>query len=301
VKFSIEPWAPEYGTPMSPELDESTAKLDVDIEVPAGDWKPISPSIEPAQSLLFVDGVRRIDANIWIGDDQPTLGICATYAAGGVRSDGDAKLVAAEVRRGLFTPSPEAETVRTRHGSYEVRITAGSSNEDLWLGLQQRMGELEGEVSANRRDAELVITDGPLRTGKEAGTVGYVKTHHVQYLPTALMGVLTALRPGERTPLFLTTTAWSRFSWYQRLPGGGGGPLAGVVRCEATANQNVAAARTLADRVAVTLPRYASERHKDPRAPQNLYPIGGLERELRRRLGDQHLLYRALQVAAVGA
>ena len=31
---------------------------------------------------------------------------------------------------------------------------------------------------------------------------------------------------------------------------------------------------------------------------QNLYAIGGLERELRRRLGDQALLYRSLRVAA---
>jgi hypothetical protein len=46
------------------------------------------------------------------------------------------------------------------------------------------------------------------------------------------------------------------------------------------------------------LPRYASAEYKDTRAPQNLYPIAGLERELRRRLGDQRLLYRALRVAA---
>ena len=38
---------------------------------------------------------------------------------------------------------------------------------------------------------------------------------------------------------------------------------------------------------------------KDPRAPQNLYPIAGLERELRRRLGDPALLYRSLRAAAV--
>jgi hypothetical protein len=55
---------------------------------------------------------------------------------------------------------------------------------------------------------------------------------------------------------------------------------------------------TLADRVTATLPRYASESHKDPRAPQNLYPVGGLERELRRRLGDPDVLYRALLIAA---
>lgn len=42
----------------------------------------------------------------------------------------------------------------------------------------------------------------------------------------------------------------------------------------------------------------ASSPHKDPRAPQNLVPIGGLERELRHRLGDQQLLYRSLRGAA---
>jgi hypothetical protein len=298
VKFSIEPWAPDYGTPLSPDLEQTSSVPDVDIEMPGSRWQPLAPTIEPASSILFVDGVRRVDANIWIGDDSPVLGICATYAAGAVRSDGSAMLVAAEVRRGLFTSSPDAEKVATRHGSYEVRATTGSSSEELWLGLQQRMGELEQEVSSGHLDAEMVVTDGPLRTGRGTQTVGYVKTHHVQYLPPALHGVLAALRAGERTPMFLMTTAWSRYSWYMRLPGGGDGPLAGVVRCEASADQDVAAARRIADRVAVTLPRFASERHKDPRAPQNLYPIGGLERELRRRLGDQHLLYRALQVAA---
>jgi hypothetical protein len=54
----------------------------------------------------------------------------------------------------------------------------------------------------------------------------------------------------------------------------------------------------LADLTALVLPRYASEAHKDARAPQNLYPISGLERELRRRLGDPALLHRALLVAA---
>ena len=38
--------------------------------------------------------------------------------------------------------------------------------------------------------------------------------------------------------------------------------------------------------------------HKDPCAPQNLVHIGGLERQLRHRLGDQQLLYRALREAA---
>jgi hypothetical protein len=54
----------------------------------------------------------------------------------------------------------------------------------------------------------------------------------------------------------------------------------------------------LADLAQVTLVRYASAEYKDARAPQNLYPIAGLERELRRRLGEPALLYRALRAAA---
>jgi hypothetical protein len=54
----------------------------------------------------------------------------------------------------------------------------------------------------------------------------------------------------------------------------------------------------LADSVTVMLPRFASEPHKDARAPQNLYPIGALERALRRRLGDPGVLYRALRRAS---
>ena len=75
--------------------------------------------------------------------------------------------------------------------------------------------------------------------------------------------------------------------------------MAGIVRCECSRRHQhggcgpprglVGAPRCLATHPAA---------HKDARAPQNLYPIGGLERELRRRLGDSRLLYRALRSAA---
>ena len=78
----------------------------------------------------------------------------------------------------------------------------------------------------------------------------------------------------------------------------GTGPAGGLVRCEVKADMTVADAARRANMVSASLPRYASARHKDPRAPQNLYPIGGLERELRRRLGDRDLAMRALRRAA---
>jgi hypothetical protein len=73
------------------------------------------------------------------------------------------------------------------------------------------------------------------------------------------------------------------------------------VRCEASPRLSPAAVTALATRVSARVPRFASEAHKDPRAPQNLAPIAGLERELRRRMGDAGLLYRALRVASTHA
>lgn len=57
----------------------------------------------------------------------------------------------------------------------------------------------------------------------------------------------------------------------------------------------------LADLTARLLPPSASAPHRDPRAPQNLVPTGVLERERRRRLGDQRLLYRGLRAAVTNA
>jgi hypothetical protein len=50
----------------------------------------------------------------------------------------------------------------------------------------------------------------------------------------------------------------------------------------------------LAHMSTTTLPRFASVPYKDPRAPQNLIPIAGLERRLRALLGDARLLHRSL-------
>ena len=93
-------------------------------------------------------------------------------------------------------------------------------------------------------------------------------------------------------------TSWRRNSWYLQLPGTPGVPWAGIVRLECSADLPAAEVIRLADLTTRLLPPLASSPHKDPRAPQNLVPIGGLERELRHRLGDQQLLYRSLRAAA---
>lgn len=304
MRFAVDTWAPDYGSAMeAAALEPAAVEPNLDVEVLAADWAPRDPPGAPAPRVLFIDGVRRIDARVWIsGDDGRTyLGVAASYAAGVVGCDGEARLLAAKVRRGLFTPAPGAETIITRHGVYEPRMVDGDTMEQLSAGLQQRMGELEARVADEVDELpRVLVVDGPLFGRQHVpGAVGYIKSHRVGYLPAAAQRVVTALAAGQRTPLFaVTDRRWSRYSWYARLPGGEGHPWAGVVRCESSAGLDPSAAAGLADRVTVTLPRFASAGHKDPRAPQNLYPIAGLERALARRLGDGALLYRALRAAA---
>lgn len=305
MRFSVESWAPEYGSPTDDGvLAPGDTPVDITVEVPAADWAPrsASPDVRPAASVLFVDGVLRVDARVWVtGDDGiDRQGLCGSYAAGAVHCDARAALTAAEVRHGLFTAAPGAAPIDTAHARFDVRPVVGEQTDQLVLGLQQRMRELEIGVALTAGEgAELIVVDGPLTDRQSVpGAIGYVKTHHARYLPDEVAPVVGALAPGQRTPVFLATTKWSRFSWYLRLPTEVSHDWAGVVRCEASADLAPAEAIALADRVTATLPRFASVPHKDPRAPQNLTPIAGLERELRRRLGDQALLYRALRRAS---
>lgn len=302
MRFTVEAWDSDYGAPTDAELTDASQNVDVTVELRPEDWRPLLPETEPVEDILFIDGVRRVDATLWIDQppDFPGFALAATYAAGAVRCNGRAVVEESAVERGLFTSAPSSD-VPTAIGTYEVKATKGTTPEELWLGIQQRMGSLEAAVTRHAGGAELVVVDGPLSHARDIdNAVGYIKTQKVQYLPLELRQVLTSLPAGYRTPLFLTTTSWSRYSWYLRLANHAG-PAGGLVRCEIDADMTSADAARVATGVSSTLPRYASARHKDPRAPQNLYPIGGLERELRHRLGDKELAMRALRRAAQAA
>lgn len=313
--LAIEGWSPEYGAPVETGAEDVPAdQVDAEAEVPEGKWAPLDagPDAWAPGCADFVDGVRRIEARMWITDaeGEVRLGVCASYAAGLVRCAARAEIAATLVERGFFGLAGVPD-LATPAGRFRARPVAEDDIQQLVNGLQERMGRLEVEVAAaaspaasqpgppsNTHDSSLIVLDGPLR-GRQPipGAIGYVKSHRVQYLPAALRAVVGRLKPGQRTPLFLIQTKWTRFSWYLRLSPVAGHPWAGIARCEAWADGGLERTRRLADATAVLLPRFASEPHKDDRAPQNLYPIAGLERELRRRLGDPGLVYRGLQRA----
>jgi hypothetical protein len=305
VRFAVETWAPDYGAPLDAEaLGPSDAAVDVAVERNPDDWAPIPPAQAPAGIVLFVDGVQHIDARVWITDDDATrAGVCASWAAGVVRCDGRATVVATDVERGVLCPGAPVDAIDTRHGCYEPCAVPATATvaDPVGLALGHARGDLEGRVAVRAGAArDLLVVDGPLGDRRRiAGAVGYVKTHHVAYLDPTLQAVVGSLAPGERSPLFTVGDNRFRYSWYLRLPGPATHPWWGVVRCEASGDLAPADAAAVADRVAATLPRFASQPHNDPRAPQNLHPIAGLERELKRRLGDPLLLERALRQAAV--
>ena len=377
MRFSVDGWDPGYGTSLEldGELGESTARVETGLEVPAGRWRPIDPAQSGPlpEALLFVDGVRRVEARVWIdgneraGDgpvpaDDPVLGdgaggwapdateaLCASYAAGVVCCcAAGAHVVAAELRRGLFSVAAHASDIRTRAGGYRAyHVTTGRAGVPvlaaLSQSLQRRLAEVEVIAAAQARGApaskqkpvpvilsealqgrlrdvevvtavearaaiaghgvpeggDLLVIDGPLRGRQHLPrALGYIKSHRTTYLPPELNAMVGRLTPGQRTPAFLMGTSWDRHSWYLRLPGPAVAPWAGVVRVECPADLTAAEVTRLAGLSQRVLGRFASTAYKDSRAPQNLYPIAGLERELRRRLGDPQLLYRALREAA---
>jgi hypothetical protein len=321
AKIYVDAWDPSYGTALdsaeSGPSGDSTAQVRADVEREPAAWSPLNPASDQRcpGMVLLVDGVRRIDARIWVEEADGTLhgGLAASYAAGVVRCDlrrGSADVANARVVRGFFTPSVEASDIVAANARYQVHRVTATDPAQLTAAIQPHLRALEVEVSALARattetlstrnaDDDLLVLDGPLIGRSQLPrALGYVKTHRVQYLPPELSTVVGRLGPGQRTPVFLLGTNWNRYSWYLRLPGPLGSPWAGVVRVECSADLPKVEAIALADLSAVTLPRFASSPYKDPRAPQNLTPIAGLERKLRAMLGDQRLLMRGLNAAA---
>ncbi len=326
MRFSVDGWDPSYGSSVEvdDDLGESTASITTDVEMPDTDWRSIrlDSTIAQPSALLFVDGVRRIEARVWIDEEttggapatDATPGLCASYAAGVMCCcHQQAHLLTVETRRGLFSIAPHAVDVTTYAGTYEACHTPANPMVPLSMtlseALQRRLGDIEVLTAVAARSAlagrgpddgaDLLVVDGPLRGRQHLPrSLGFIKSHRTAYLPPNLHSMVASLTAGERTPVFLMGTSWERHSWYLRLPCPVGSPWTGIVRIECSADLKRDTVIDLANLSQVTLPRFASTEYKDARAPQNLYPIAGLERQLRRRLGDTRLLYRALRQAA---
>jgi hypothetical protein len=324
IELRIDPWDPEYGaSPLAEaEAADDLAGVRLDVE-PGADWdvpRPAPPAPPGTPALAFIDGVRRAELRLTARRAGPgpdlagpavagTLAVGAVLAGpGGVRLCDEADI---EVARLLVVGGTLGEDAAGMAEVPPLTVPcgrallifepAGRDGEPDELGaLQAAMRRAEARL-ADRLLAggahDLVVMDGPLSFGTRPPALGLVKRAMRAYLPPERAGILARLGVGERTPLFRIRGP-ERWTWYLRLarPRRVEGHMAGVVRLEVSAGCDLAAARRLADLAGALLPRFASDRMRDPRAPQNLYPVGELERQLHRRLGDRALVRRSLEV-----
>ena len=304
----LDPWAADYeGALQLFELDEVPAAVDTAVEI--HDWRPIRPPpAAPLEAINFVDGVRRIEHRLLVeSDDHTVFGLLGSFAVGATHVDGRARVVQEQVRRvacvgggvtlsRLEAPVPGSPQVIGFDPYTTPENTPVAPVQCLQNTMRRREAELAEELAA---DGGLVFLDGPLTFVAESvrPVVGFVKRLLKPYLPPPQAAVLRLLAAGERTPLFLIQAQTPRYSWYLRLASGRSidSTLAGIVRLETSGALGLGAARDLADASARELPRFASSPERDPRAPQNLYPIGGLETTLRHLLGDHLVVRRAIE------
>jgi hypothetical protein len=239
--------------------------------------------------------------------DRTVYGLLGSFGVGAVSVDGAAKVAHEATGRVLVTGGglkPDAFVAYVPGGNplrFEPRSEPENDPAVPVQGLQKAMRQTEAGL-AERLSAEVdvVFLDGPLSfltPAARGSVVGFVKRQLRSYLEPAAHALLPRLETGERTPLFLIAGRDPRYSWYLRIAHGRSieSALTGVVRLEAPAARGRDEARSLADLSAREMPRFASDAARDPRAPQNLYPIGGLEARLKHRLGDATVVRRAIE------
>lgn len=304
----VEEWAAAYGSPYLVTADDpgsANAELIEDgLELRAHPGRQRKSTGEP---VAFVDGVRRGEASLYQHD--PGSGLVARGVAGGhacgsvIVCDGTRpEFGEARIRRLVIWGSGATGGIPPVAGGWAWdSVSIADQNPDAPLGeLQTRMRQEEGYLAESLCDlGYAVVVDGPLNfvRSRDLPIVGYVKTHHRALLDPAHHARIPQLKASERSSLF--RLGRDRYSCYLRLTAAvsTSGPWAGIVRLEIPQSAGLKASVDVADHVAAILPRFAGVPHRDPRAPQNLQPIGSLEWHLRHLLGSTGLATRAVREA----
>lgn len=332
AQVRLDPWAPDYGSSLLATDDGEEAmlarvKVDCSVEEAEQQWRAVRQEadlFDDGRPVAFVDGVRRIECNlVFEGSEGFRYGALASFAAGGVVMQRgqlnrmSESLAVCSVKRYVFVPEgvdvPDTIALPVNFpAGAEVNVgihrIAGESPIESMSALQQLMREEEAIVCrelAEKGAVHPLIADGPLNLALVPyPVVGFIKSFHNLYVPYSLCPVLTQLQPGERTPIFLieprkTRGAMSRYSCYARVAAQRpqDSALAGLARFEVSADMGFEDARSILNHCASIVPRFGSPQGRDPRAPQNLFPLRTLENELRRRMGSTDILKRILQEA----
>jgi len=310
LTLRLDPWTPTYESALQIEDDETGPQLVVDPFVETDDWRAREPQfVERPGTIAFVDGVQRVEMRV-IGDrdGKAVYGAFASVAVGAVFAREGGSDVAAEtpLRVLALADGETHEPVSVPCGEATLEFRSHPTAASGLGGVQEAVqsARREAEIALGERldeqGHEMVVVDGRLnwQPKRKAMVIGLIKTIHKRYLDDEQATVIAALKPRMRTPLFRIGRDRAVYSWYLRLTEGRAidHAWAGVVRVETLETIGIEAAVRLADLTACHLPTFASDSMHDPRAPQNLYPIGGLEEQLRHSLGDSEWIRRHIEV-----
>lgn len=309
IKLRLDPWPVDYESSFLVEELQAEADENIDTAID-GPWQAIPPSECPQpERILFVDGVRRLEARVIVEDDSGKIirGAFGSIGVGAVRVTGAiAAFETLFVKRYLVIGSglePEPETIEIGNTNlvFEPHSVPESGPLAPATGIQNRMREEEALLAASlTKESHYVFADGPLTYFSDINqpALGVIKSLVKPYLSEEKFRLVRTLTLGQRTPLFLIKGKYSRYSWYLRV-----GSLraidhdaAGVLRLEVRSGVGIDRARQLASTSAACIPTFVGEWFRDARAPQNLLPIGSLEHELRHRLGDALSIRRAIEL-----
>lgn len=302
-RLRLDVWSPELSAAES-RLTQPLGELQAEPLEADGPWSGRHDPKAWSGPLFFVDGRFRTDALLYL-DDAPALLVSVAVGAVGLEPGRAFYDVSAfTVRRFLVAPwgSWPEPSLRAGEGLDYERLEAEGELEALRAAAMERRALLEmalGDGILERFPQALVLHDGPLHRlppASAARRLGFAKTHHRAYLGPEHAKLLGELTAGERTPVFAFERGERRFySWYLRLPlepARPFAPAATLLRVETAVGE--AEALELAGVSLGIFPRLASRPFRDPRAPQNLIPVGALERELGRRLGSVQMIRRRL-------
>lgn len=304
MQVFVEDWSARYGSPYLVGPDDGGATARAELVEDGPDLLSHGGGNPPASSVAFVDGVRRLEASLYLTDGEKLAhGVAGSHACGAVLADGTDRMTFAHIRverLAIFGAGMKATLPGIGGFLWRSTSVADDSPEAPMNELQTRMRQQEGFLAEElATEGRLVIVDGPLNfvRSRDLPVVGHIKTHYRTLLDPSAHNKVPLLRAGERTSLFRLGT--DRYSCYLRLatPAVTAGPWSGIVRIEIPQSAGLSESIRTAEEVTATLPRYAGIPWLDPRAPQNLQPVGALERHLRHSLGDPRLANRAVREA----
>jgi hypothetical protein len=307
ISFGVEPFDVGYGAAFQVDADSSLA-LECPIVEDGGALTTREPSATSRpDSLAFVDGSMRIEARLTRSTaDGTTTGVAGCASAGAVvvpADGGPLYFDHVEVRRyAIFTGGHRVELPDQPGGwSWEPDSVADVEIDMATNRLQRHMRDAEVAIAERLwSEGTLTVVDGPLsmvRSGWDTPIIGYVKTHHRPMLVAEEWAKVPNIGVGQRTSAFQIRDDF--YGAYLRVgdPGPWASPWGGIVRLEVPAGSGLDRAIEVIDAAASWIPDFASAPHRDPRAPVNLTPIGGLEHHLRHLHGDARLGLRAVRSA----